>query len=402
MSELLFTEYIAINGLSWTEQRQVLSNISVGGLGTLSQDGSKYIQITGISVAVSGRNAPRTVALGLWDSALSLIGNTANFSISASVSAVPTQIKNLESPTLINTTSTTLINAGFWCLGSQAVYYQKAEPSTGTSDIIYDSEANTQISNFTNSGTLEAGKTLVGTLEYATVPSQITNAIAYEGNTNATFIWAPPSSDGGSPITSYTVQMATDAAFTSGVVTFTGITGTSTVVTGLTNGVDYYFRVAAVNAVAAAAGTTGEYSEVNSSTEARSKVLAPPGAPYNVIVYTGPEIVGSGGGDFRDELDIEWTAPPDNGATITSYIVTLIPEDGGTPVSIETGTSATSRTVTNLITNMTYGVTVVARNSRGLGPPSDAVFKKPIALGTAPKGVIKKYSTEFEAWVVLV
>jgi hypothetical protein len=72
--------------------------------------------------------------------------------------------------------------------------------------------------------------------------------------TKVTFVWSPPD-DGGSPITSYTVQRATNSTFTSGLVTITGITGTSTVITGLTNGVQYFFRIAAINAVATAAGT---------------------------------------------------------------------------------------------------------------------------------------------------
>jgi hypothetical protein len=404
MSELLFTDYIAIDGLSWTEQRQVCSPVSVSAIGNTSQDGNKYIQVKNMWVAVSGRNAPRTIALGLWDSSLTLIGSTENFSVSASTEAVPTELKALQSPVLINTTSTASINAGFWSLGSQAVYYQKAEPSNFTDDIIYDSEATTQISNFTNSGILDVDKSLIGVLDYATVPSQIEFGQAYAGNTNATFIWFPPSDDGGSPITSYTVQRATNSTFTSGVVTLTGITDTRAVFTGLTNGTLYYFRVAAVNAVATAAGTTGPYSDiVGTGDQATPTSPARPGAPTNLEVFASPDITGIGGPGEPDELYITWTAPANNGATITSYSVSLA-AGGEKGKIIETMTADPSLSVTGLIVNTIYAVTVSARNSVGLGPPSTTVFQTPVKLtyGDASAGLIKKYSSQYEAWIIVV
>ena len=403
MSELLFTDYIAIDGLSWTEQRQVCSPVNVSAVGNISQNGNKYIQVKNMWVAVSGRNAPRTIALGLWNSSLALIGSTKNFSVSASTEAVPTQLKALQSPLLINTTSTASINAGFWSLGSQAVYYQKAEPSNFTDDIIYDSEPTTQISNFTNSGILDVDKSLVGVLDYATVPSQIQSGQAYAGNTNATFIWFPPSDDGGSPITSYTVQRATNSTFTSGVQTLTGITDTRAVFTGLTNGTLYYFRVAAVNAVATAAGTTGVYSADNSFRRATPTSPARPGAPTNLEVFASPDIFGTGGPGEPDELYITWTAPANNGATITSYSVSLA-AGGEKGKIIETMTADPSLSVTGLIVNTIYAVTVSARNSVGLGPPSTKVFQTPVKLtyGDASAGLIKKYSSQYEAWIIVV
>ena len=78
------------------------------------------------------------------------------------------------------------------------------------------------------------------------VPSAPLNPSVVSGNTQITLTWNIPSSDGGSSITDYIVQYSTDGntwdTFDDGVSTSTTAT-----VTDLTNGTQYYFRVAAVN-----------------------------------------------------------------------------------------------------------------------------------------------------------
>jgi hypothetical protein len=82
-----------------------------------------------------------------------------------------------------------------------------------------------------------------------TVPGPPTTVSATAGNGSATVSWAAPSSDGGSPVTSYTVTPFIGAqAQTPKTVTGTP-PATSTTVTGLTNGTSYTFTVSAVNAV---------------------------------------------------------------------------------------------------------------------------------------------------------
>jgi chitodextrinase len=82
----------------------------------------------------------------------------------------------------------------------------------------------------------------------ATVPGAPTGVSGTAGNGQVTVTFLPPSSDGGSAITGYIVNTNPATIPVSGV-------GTSIVVTGLTNGTTYTFRVKAVNAVG-----QGEYS----------------------------------------------------------------------------------------------------------------------------------------------
>lgn len=402
MTSLLINNATPVDSLSWTEQRQILCSVDVDGVGAVAQDGNKYISVTGLNLGLSGRGASRTVSLGLWESDLSLSANTADFSVSASSSARLTGVQPLVSPLLVNTTTTASLNVGAWVIDSQAVYYQRGATGVGLNSIIYDSEANTSISDFTNSGTLNADNTLIGSLEYATVPSQAGSVTATPGNTNVSLRWTAPSSDGGSPITGYTLQRATNSTFTAGLVTTTGIVGTSTVITGLTNGVRLWFRVAAVNAVATAAGTTGQFSSlVVGNSDATPSNPGRPGAPTNVVVLSGSDIPPAPGLDLTTSLLLQWTAANDNGSALTSYFIALSPQDGGESITQEVAGSATSALFTGLVTNMNYNILMWANNSvAGIGAIATA-SGKPV-IESVSKGIIKRYDASRETWIVVI
>jgi hypothetical protein len=76
-----------------------------------------------------------------------------------------------------------------------------------------------------------------------TAPDAPTNVTATAGDTTATVSWIAPSSNGGSPITGYTVTSLPAG----GTATPTG--ATSALVTGLTDGTQYTFTVVATNMV---------------------------------------------------------------------------------------------------------------------------------------------------------
>lgn len=91
----------------------------------------------------------------------------------------------------------------------------------------------------------------------ATVPSAPTalasNTVA---QTTANVTWTAPY-DGGSAITSYTVQIATDAGFSQNLQTLS-YSGSPAALTGLTPGTLYYYRVRANNAVGNGAYTSAQ------------------------------------------------------------------------------------------------------------------------------------------------
>ncbi len=90
-------------------------------------------------------------------------------------------------------------------------------------------------------------------------------------------------------------------------------------------------------------------------------VIGVPNAPTNVN-----DVDGDG------QLLVSWTAPANNGSTITGYTVTLSPNDGTCST-----TGATSCTITGLTNGTVYTVTVTATNGVGTGPPSTGVIAIP-------------------------
>jgi hypothetical protein len=74
----------------------------------------------------------------------------------------------------------------------------------------------------------------------------------------------------------------------------------------------------------------------------------------------------------------------------------------GKGIEIETRNTDTSLLVRGLTTNFTYQVKVSARNSVGVGAPSDPVSQKPLMLGFDQEGLIKKYSAQYEGWIFIV
>jgi hypothetical protein len=79
----------------------------------------------------------------------------------------------------------------------------------------------------------------------STVPGAPTAVSGSHGNGQVTVAWSAPASDGGDAISSYTVKYSTDGStYTAFGSTFVSSPG---VVTGLTNGTAYTFKVFATN-----------------------------------------------------------------------------------------------------------------------------------------------------------
>jgi titin len=175
--------------------------------------------------------------------------------------------------------------------------------------------------------------------------------------------WERPISDGGAPITDYVMQYATNVngPFT----TFSDGTSplTSAVVTGLTNGTTYFFRVAAVNAAG-----TGASSSLASATP-----LAAPSAP-NLTGLTAGSLF----------LQAAFTAPSSNGGSaITGYQYQL---DGGEWRNVAGTTSPL--TIPGLTNGQTYSVAIRAVNAVGGGAASNVRTGTPYGLPSGVKGFV--------------
>ncbi len=191
-------------------------------------------------------------------------------------------------------------------------------------------------------------------------PGAPVSATAIGGDAQATVSFSPPSSDGGSPITTYTVTSSPSG------ITATGA-ASPILVPGLVNGTPYTFTVTATNAV----GTGPPSAPSNSVTPA-----AVPGAPTIGTATAG-----------NAQATVAFTPPASNGGSaITSYTVTSVP--GG----ITAFGSASPITVIGLSNGTTYTFTVTATNGVGVGPasgPSNAVTPTaPAGTPGAPTGVM--------------
>jgi len=101
-------------------------------------------------------------------------------------------------------------------------------------------------SNASGSGN-ESAKSNSVTLSGAEPPSPPTNVVARPADESALVSWTPPTNDGDSPITGYTVTPHIGA--TTLAPTQAGASATSVTVTGLTNDASYTFDVTATNAI---------------------------------------------------------------------------------------------------------------------------------------------------------
>ncbi len=196
----------------------------------------------------------------------------------------------------------------------------------------------------------EATVTLVG------APDRPTGLTADPGNGQVTLSWSAPTNTGGTPITNYNVYI-------SGINDpVASPSGTTQVVTGLTNGVQYTFSVAAVNG----AGSS-ERSDPASATP--SAGVTAPGAPTGLQATSG-----------NGQVTLSWTAPADNGgAGIDNYVVYFYPN--GTQAG---QSSTTSLTITGLTNGVPYEFQVAAHNSAGMGEKSNRASATPVVQDQPP------------------
>ena len=187
-----------------------------------------------------------------------------------------------------------------------------------------------------------------------TAPAAPASVSATAGNASAQVSWTAPS-NGGSPITSYTVTPYIGTIAQTPTTVGGSPPATTATVSGLTNGTAYTFTVSATNAVGTGPASTASNTVTPTAPTA-------PAAPTNVTATAG-----------SGSAQVTWTAPGNGGSAITSYTVTPYVGTTAQPPTTVTGSPpATSATVGGLANGTAYTFTVAATNAIGTGPASTA------------------------------
>jgi large repetitive protein len=193
----------------------------------------------------------------------------------------------------------------------------------------------------------------------ATLSSAPSNLISPTFNSNAVDLrWSVPLDNGGQEVIDYRVQYKENTSST--WLTFSDGTSVtpSVIVTGLTRGLLYDFRVAAITAEG-----VGTYSDI-----------------WRQTPSVAPAAVGSfvSDGHTVSSVDLSWTAPPDDGGLPVLYYSVEYQLSGGAWTQFGNGMlSSTNTTVTGLTKGGTYSFRVSAKNQNGVGSASASVSVVP-------------------------
>ena len=192
------------------------------------------------------------------------------------------------------------------------------------------------------------------------------------GNAAVTLSWTAPVVTGGSSVSGYKIEQSADGGTTWTVVNVnTGSTTTSAVVSGLTNGTAYSFRVSAITR-----GGTSAPSATAGATPATT-----PGSPTSVTASPGDR-----------QVTVTWAPPTDNGGSaVTSYKVERSADGGRTWTTVIASTTDLSVLDTGApgtLTNGTlYVYRVTATNVMGAGAPTLPTYAIPAARADAPSNL---------------
>ncbi|MGD0817078.1 MAG: fibronectin type III domain-containing protein, partial [Methanomassiliicoccales archaeon] len=196
-----------------------------------------------------------------------------------------------------------------------------------------------------------------GTL--ASPPGPLLDLQAVASDSKVTLTWTAPSDNGGSSITGYVVYRSILAGHET---VLQPVTATTYQDLNLVNGVTYYYRVSAVNAVG-----EGQLSAEVASTPAA--VLGPPTS----ITATPSD----------SAISLSWTAPADTGgSSVSSY--KIYRGTSATTLLFLVSVTQTSYQDTGLTNGQAYFYKISSVNTVGEGLQSGAVSATPFSTPTVP------------------
>jgi hypothetical protein len=185
-------------------------------------------------------------------------------------------------------------------------------------------------------------------------PGSPTGLTVTPGDSQVSFSWSAPGSDGGATIDYYLV-------YVNGVARSDRYTTVSTAISGLINGQQYTFTVAAHNSVGIGAQSTP-------ATTSPSSAPTVPGAPSGLGAIPG-----------NGRVTLSWIAPSNNGGAVIDYYQVYV-----NGIVVSDHFSTTSTTITGLINDQQYSFTIAAHNSVGAGAQSMAIAAMPSTVTTVP------------------
>lgn len=240
-------------------------------------------------------------------------------------------------------------------------------PVTITGDTVHEANETFRTMLSAPSGATLLHPTGTGTIlnDDPTVPSAPASAVAAPGNAQATLSWSAPLQNGGSAITGYvaTPYVGTTAQ-TALKKTFAASARTG-IVSGLTNGTTYTFRLTATNVIGIGPAASTVAIKVGTPTAPRLPTASPTASTSAVVRWTTPAAANAG--------------------SLTGYRVNAYA--GPTLAKTVTVGLVNQTTIGGLVNGTTYTFRIAALNTIGTGP--DAAPTSPIIVGApgAPTGV---------------
>jgi hypothetical protein len=180
-------------------------------------------------------------------------------------------------------TATVTVASGASASLSSALAVNAVFPNGGTKTVRIDAnpDGSFYFGRESGTGSVDSYGTsfgqLSGSVEYYEVPTAPTSVtVSQSGVENAVDVaWTAPSDNGGSAVSGYQIQWSYNSDFSGSTIIGTGSSATTYKITGLSYGSTIYVKVAAINVVATAAGTSSVYSS------SATGYVIPPDLPLN-------------------------------------------------------------------------------------------------------------------------
>ena len=223
---------------------------------------------------------------------------------------------------------------------------------------VQDSDSDDEDVTLTLSGTGLTSKTVTVTVRDDDNPPDAPTSLtaAADGQSEIDLSWTEPTNDGGSDITGYRIEVSPNGTSSwTDLVPNTNSTSTTYGHTGLAPGTTRHYRVSAINSV----GTGTASNVANATTDDAAPTV--PGAPTGL----------SATADGTSTIDLDWTAPTDNGGSdVTGYRIEVSSNGSSGWSNLEANTNSTTYAHTGLSAGDTRHYRVSAINSVGTGDAS--------------------------------